>query len=336
MDLDEEIREFLTVAADVGNAGHAGDADGPVRQRRSTILGISDRLFDAFGAPGPAVHAVDDHRVGHLALRVYRPDARAGRPVHMFLHGGGFWLGSIDEKVVDATCRERCAGADCVVVAVEYRLAPEHPFPAPVEDCYAALLWIAEHAAALGGDPARVSVGGVSAGATLAAATAIAARDRGGPRLALQLLEVPLLDLTLGPLRASGVGDRYGISAAELQMCCEQYLPEPARALDPLASPLLAPDLSGLPPARILTAEFDPLRDDGRRYAERLTAAGIDARHTRQPGAVHGSNLLTGSWAPARQWRDHVLAALRAVHLTTPDRPTARGGRPDISNEGGR
>jgi len=237
----------------------------------------------------------------------------------VFIHGGGFWLGSVDELVVDATCRERSTGADCIVVAVDYRLAPEHPFPTPVEDCYRALLWAAEHAAALGGDPDRITLGGVSAGATLAAAVTLAVRDRGGPTLALQLLEVPALDLTLASMRASGVGDEHGISVADMTVTAELYLPTPADATDPYASPLLAPDLHGLPTAHIMTAEFDPLRHEGERYAARLRAAGVTVHHQRYAGAIHGSLALTGCWEPARTWRTDLLHALRRAHHPAPD-----------------
>ncbi|HVU91160.1 MAG TPA: alpha/beta hydrolase, partial [Jatrophihabitans sp.] len=245
--------------------------------------------------------------------RVYRPEHARGRAVHVFLHGGGFWLGSIDERVVDATCRERCVGAGSVVVAVDYRLAPEHPFPAPLEDCYAALLWAHANADRLGGDPANISVGGVSAGANLAAAVALAARERGGPALTMQLLEVPPLDLTLETMSASGVGAGFGITLDEMKLCADLYVPPSEDLRGHLVSPLLAADLRALPPARIMTAEFDPLRLDGERYAARLRAAGVPAEHRRYPGAVHGSILLTRTWAPARTWRADVLEAIRSA-----------------------
>jgi acetyl esterase len=159
-----------------------------------------------------------------------------------------------------------------------------------------------------------VSIGGVSAGANLSAAVAIAARDRGGPRLRLQLLEVPPLDLTLETMHSSGVGDEYGITVAEMELCTQLYLPRPADARSELASPLLAETLAGLPPARILTAEFDPLRRDGELYAKRLKAAGVPAEHVRYPGAVHGSLALTGSWPGARRWRADVIDSLRRAH----------------------
>ncbi|MCO8273633.1 alpha/beta hydrolase [Actinoplanes sp. TRM 88003] len=313
MQLDEAVRTFLSTKPD------SGDPDAPIADRRVAIHAGTDSLFTLFGAPVAPVHSEHDVEIaagpGRIRVRVYRPSAASGRPIHVFLHGGGFWLGSIDERVNDATCRTRCAGAGCVVVAVEYRLAPEHPFPAPVEDCYAGLCWAVEHAAEIGGDAANVSIGGVSAGATLAAAVALMARDRQGPALRLQLLEVPPLDLTLDSMRASGVGDGFGITLDEMALCRDLYLAEPGDARDPLASPLLAPDLAGLPAARIMTAQFDPLRRDGEQYARRLRSAGVAVSHDCYPGAVHGSLALTGTWPGAQTWQDDLLRSLRAAHL---------------------
>jgi acetyl esterase len=316
MPLDAAVLRFLATKPD------SGAADESVATRRAAIRRGSDELFALFAEPAPPSPAAADHVVayegGMLGVRVYRPRADAVLPLHVFVHGGGFWLGSVDELVVDVACRERSVGADCVVVSVDYRLAPEHPFPTAVEDCVAAVLWAAEHAAELGADADTITIGGVSAGANLAAATALALRDRGGPPLRLQLLEVPVLDLTLETMRGSGVGDDYGITVAEMTMCTGMYLPDAESAGHPLASPLRATSLDGVAPAHILTAEFDPLREDGARYAQRLEAAGVPAVHTRHAGAVHGSLMLTDVWPPARAWRAEVLAALRSAHAGVP------------------
>ena len=319
--LDDVVRRFLDTKPD------SGSETDPVTTRRAAILAASDRLFEQFGAPGPELAAVEEHVVTHaggpVRLRVYRPDTEPGHPVHVFLHGGGWWLGSVDELVVDATCRERAVHGGSVVVSVEYSHAPEHVFPRAVEDGYAALEWAAANATAIGGDPTLLSIGGVSAGATLAAAVALAARDRHGPVLSLQVLEVPPLDLTLDTMRSSGVGDAYGITVAEMEACTALYLPDTTRASDPLASPLLALDLAGLPTTVVLTAEHDPLRADGALFAARLSVAGVPVTHVQQAGAVHGSLALTGTWPPARAWQDRVATALRAVH---------RGPRPDLTH----
>lgn len=313
MSLDEAVREFLATKPDSGQPGQ------PIAERRAAIRIGSDALFEKFGARAVNDVSLNEFHIDRgdesVRVRVYRPhDASTSLPMHVFLHGGGWWLGSADELVNDAMCRERCSGAACLVVAVDYRLAPEHPFPTAVEDCYAGLLWAVNNATEIGGDPGSVSVGGVSAGANLAAAASLLARDRGGPQLRLQLLEVPPLDLTLDTMRASGIGDRYGITVEEMQLSTDLYLSSSHDAANHLASPLLARSVADLPPARIMTAEFDPLRTDGERYAARLRAAGVPVSHTVYPGAVHGSLALTGIWPPAVAWQQDVILSLRAAH----------------------
>lgn len=312
MTLDPELSAFLTAADPGPSTGRS------VPERRKAIRALSDWLFASFSEPAGDVHAVDEHLLavagGQIRLRVYRPSADAGLPVHVFFHGGGWWLGSIDEDVVDATCRERCLGARCVVVCVDYRLAPEHRFPTAVEDCFAALVWSYANANEIGGDPDIISVGGVSAGANLAAATAIATRDRRGPRLVLQLLEVPPLDLTLGLARTVPVGDEFGMSVAAMEENVSLYIGSPGDVTNPLASPALVDDVHGVAPARIQTAEFDPLRHDGEFYARRLREAGVPVSDACYPGAIHGSLSMTRAWAPARQWRQDLIDRLVAAH----------------------
>ena len=312
MGLDPAVRKFLDTKPD------SGDPDATIAARRTVIRRGSDQLFDLFGAAVDPVAVEQDFALprpgGDIRVRVYGPAGAAGLPIHLFVHGGGFWLGSIDERVNEAMCRERSRGAGCVVVAVDYRLSPEHRFPIPVEDCYAALLWAVDHGPEIGGDPGNVSIGGVSAGATLAAAVTLLARDRGTPGLRMQLLEVPALDLTLDGMRSSGVGDDYGITVGEMELCRELYLPSPRSRRDPLASPLHTPGVAGLPPTRIMTAEFDPLRNEGELFAARLSEAGVPVSHRRYPGAVHGSLALTRTWPPAQAWHDDVVQALRQAH----------------------
>src|SRR5262245_3752331 len=160
---------------------------------------LSDLTFMRYGLPGPLVHAVDDYLVpvagAQLRVRIYRPTVQPHLPAHIYLHGGGWKLGSIDERVVDATCRQRCVEAHCAVLSVDYRLAPEHPFPVALDDCYAVLGWAHLNADVLDLDADNVSVGGSSAGGNLAAALALRTRNEGGPPLRFQLLEVPALDL---------------------------------------------------------------------------------------------------------------------------------------------
>jgi acetyl esterase len=294
----------------------------PPEQREYMRL-LSDLLFLRYGLPGPAVHAVEDHRVpvadGNILVRLYRPGDGAPLPGHIALHGGGWKLGSVTERVADAICRQRCREANCVVLAVEYRLAPEYRFPVPLEDCYAALTWAVANADALGLDAGNISIGGASAGGNLAAAVTLRCREEGGPRLRFQLLEVPALDLTRETGRATRAsGAVPDVPQPTMNDAAATYLRDPAQARDPLASPLLAENLGGLPPAHVMTAEYDVLRTEGELYAQRLAAAGVPATHRRYPGALHGTAMLTRTWDQARQWQRDAADALRRAHWATP------------------
>lgn len=293
-----------------------------IQEQRDLIRRLSDQNYLRFGLSPEPVGAVTDHVLpadgGTIAVRAYRPARPGPLPGHIELHGGGWWLGSIDEHVNDAICRYRCNHAGCVVFAVEYRLAPEHPFPAGLDDVYSAVLWIAVHAAELGVDPGRISIGGTSAGGNLAAATALRARDTGGPDLVFQLLEVPGLDLTGASMRAALATEELAPIAhhiSEFETPIRLYFQDAADALLPLASPVHAPDLSRLPPAHIVTAEHDPLRAEGELYAQRLTDAGVNVTLTRYPGTIHGTGYLTGVWEPARTWLRDSTLALRRAHV---------------------
>ncbi|ULH17045.1 alpha/beta hydrolase (plasmid) [Deinococcus sp. KNUC1210] len=220
-------------------------------------------------------------------------------------------MGTIHGAFIDATCRERCVNASCAVVSVHYRKAPEHPYPTGLNDCYAALLWLSDHAAELGIDPDRITIGGQSAGANLAAALTLKLRDEGGPRLMFQLLEVPALDLTFSASTHPELDQGYGLTRAALEACRRDYLTSADEAGTPYVSPLLAPDLSGLPPAHIMIAEYDPLRGDGAAYAERLREAGVPVTLTLGTGHIHGSPAFTRTMATARAWRSEVVAVLR-------------------------
>jgi len=248
---------------------------------------------------------------GHITVRIYQPKQSGPHPIHVYYHGGGWMFGTIDDPFVDILCRERTALAGYVTVAVEYRLAPEHKFPIPLNDSYAALVWIVEHAAEFDADPTRVTLGGGSAGANLAAAVALKARNENGPAITFQLLEVPALDLTASSpsVEKYGTGE-YPLSRTELQACIDGYLATPMDATNEYASPLLAQDLSGLPPAHIMPSEYDPLQDDGARYAERLTAAGVKATLTVGAGHIHGSSQFTKLLPEAAAWRDEAISHL--------------------------
>jgi acetyl esterase/lipase len=249
-----------------------------------------------------------------VPVRLYRPRAERGadagaRPAVFEIHGGGFLMGSL--KMMDAWCDTVAAELDAVVVSVDYRLAPEHPFPAGVEDCYAALSWLAAHAAELGVDSARMAIAGQSAGGGLAAATSLLARDRGGPALCFQLLEIPELDHRLATPSMKAFTDTPLWNHPNAVWSWKHYLgPDHVGEVSPYASPSVAKDLSGLPPAYVSTMEFDPLRDEGIEYALRLMQAGVSVELHTFPGTFHGSSLVPAADASRRN-NQEVLHVLR-------------------------
>jgi len=321
-ELAPEVQDLLVrveaMMARVQAAGPAGG--GTLGQMRAAADAAIDEIFEEAGGRLPEIGHVEDHRVavhgGEIVVRAYTPSGAGPFPACLHIHGGAWVMGSIDWPTFASLAREIAEGAQCVVADVEYRLAPEHPFPVPAEDCYAALRWLAEHAAALNVDPARIAVGGDSAGANLAAAVCLMARDRGGPPIVAQVLEMPAPDhahLETYP-SATDFGTGFGLETEGLVQGRAFYFADPRDALHPYASPMLAEDLSGLPPAHIMTAEFDPLRDNGEAYGRRLQDAGVPTTISRQDGHVHGSSLLLHPrWEGARTWRAELAGALRAA-----------------------
>ncbi|NKZ07622.1 alpha/beta hydrolase [Actinomadura latina] len=251
-----------------------------------------------------------------VPVRVFRPaDGDGPLPGLVYIHGGGFALGSVDLYHDDATAIAAEVGA--VVVSVEYRLAPEHPFPAGLEDCYAALAWTASHAGELGIDPGRLAVGGESAGGGLSAAVALLARDRGGPPLCFQLLAIPELDDRLDTPSMRAYTDTPIWHRPNAELSWDYYLGEGVRGTDgvsPYAAPARAEDLSGLPPAYVTTCEFDPLRDEGLAYGQRLIQAGVPTEMHHYPGTFHGSTLVSDASVTKRMNADRTDALRRALH----------------------
>jgi acetyl esterase len=255
--------------------------------------------------PGPA---------GQIPIRVYRPAGDDLFPVLVFFHGGGWVIGDLDTH--DGQCRSLANGTNCVVVSVDYRLAPEHPFPAAPKDCYAATNWVAEHADEVHGDPRHIAVGGDSAGGNLAAVVAQMARDQGGPKLVFQLLVYPATNFQAetASLRENSQG--YGLVSEDMAWFKNHYLNGKDETGNPQASPLLATDLSNLPPALIITAEFDPLRDEGEEYGQRLQAAGVPVTISRYDGVIHGFFGMATILDKAKLAINEACQALRTAFST--------------------
>lgn len=268
-----------------------------VDEVRAMITGSSEMLA---GTP-VEVGSVADRTIqagGHsIPLRIYTPpgDRRTALPVVVYFHGGGFVAGSLDTHAPAA--RYLCQNADAIVVAVGYRKAPEHRFPAAVDDAMAATEWVATNAAAIGGDATRLAVAGDSAGGNLATVVCQLAKARGGPRIAFQALFYPLVDNTLAdsPSRSQYGGGDFFLSNGDMEWFRGHYLADPSQAADPRVSPLLAPDLSGLPPAVIVAAGCDVLLDEGHAYAERLRAAGVPVEYRCFDGTIHAFMSFCGA-----------------------------------------
>ncbi len=281
--------------------------------------GITKMVF-AMAGPKVPVHAIEDQRIpgpgGELTIRIYEPDpaTRVVGAVAIFYHGGGFYLGDLETH--DHVCRFLCAHAGVAVVAVDYRLAPEHKFPAGLEDCYATLSWVAANAAARGWDSRRIALVGDSAGGTLVAATCLLARDRGGPAIAIQVMVYPALTVEDGREFASrtelGNGD-YFIAFEDFAFFRRTYLEEGERdAANPLASPIRAKDFRGLPCALMVAAEFDPCRDENARYAELLKAAGVPTEYVCFEGTIHPFYLFDGIMDAGRKGQELVADRVRS------------------------
>ena len=281
MPLDVQTRVFLDQLA---ASGSPPIEELPLDQARQVLMALM-----AQGEP-ESVPAVHDRTIpgpaGNLPARIYTPRGSGPFPVVLWFHGGGFALGNL--HAYDATCRALTNAADCIVVAVDYRLAPEHKFPAAPEDCYAAAQWVEKHISESGGDPQRIAVAGDSAGGNLAAVVAQLARQRGGPSLCFQLLVYPVTDFQADTPSYRENGEGYLLTMGAMMWFKNLYLQTPDDAVNPMASPLRAASFRGLPPALIVTAEFDPLRDEGEAYAARLRDAGVPVTLKRYEGAIHG------------------------------------------------
>jgi acetyl esterase len=277
----------------------------------------------AFGPSPETVASVVDTSMpgpgGDLPLRIYTPAADGPLGVAVFFHGSGFVICDLDTH--DHECRVLANRAGVIVVSVDYRLAPEHPFPAAVDDGLAALEWVAAQSEALGADPGRIALVGDSAGGNIAAVVAQVAHQAGGPPVAFQMLIYPVTDLRCDTQSFVDNATGYGLSADAMRWYVEQYVRTEADVLDPRASPLLAKSLDGLPRAFVVVCEYDPLRDEGKQYAHRMRDAGIDVTLRRYDGAVHGVFQMSRFTAIGARVLDDCVVALRAA-IGTP-KPTS-------------
>jgi acetyl esterase len=263
------------------------------------VANVTDRAI-----PGPG---------GEIPVRVYTPAGAGSGPLPclVYYHGGGWVLGDI--AGVDTICRAVANRAGCTVMSIEYRLAPEHKFPAPFDDCYAALEWVAANGAEIGVDGSRLAVGGDSAGGNLAAAVSIKARDAGGPAIRHQMLIYPVTNHAYDTGSYSDNADGYLLTQDMMKWFWDHYLNNADEGRDPRVSPLAAASLANLPPAYVATAEFDPLRDEGEAYAAKLSEAGVKVRHRRFDGQIHAFFQMVGVFPAALEAADEAATELRAA-----------------------
>jgi acetyl esterase len=284
-----------------------------IAQRRKMMDDFTVASFNSASESGPVMVEEFTHRVpvadGVIKVRTYRPVHGGELGCYVYIHGGGWWLGNID--IYDGSCRAMADHLGCVVASVGYRLAPEHAFPTAAEDCYAALLWVSMNADALGVDGARVAVGGASAGGNLAAVVALMARDRGGPPLRAQVLDIPATDFMLASKSMEENASGYVCTKAGMEQSRAFYAPDPTDWTNPYASPIHAPDHSNLPPACVTTCEYDPLRDEGEQYAMKLVAAGVPVTMQRALGHIHGSHHMVKLMPESARYTDTVVRFLR-------------------------
>ncbi|MGH9026735.1 MAG: alpha/beta hydrolase [Acidimicrobiia bacterium] len=312
MPVDPTIQGIL----DAVNARSFDETAGlPPSERRIQMRQATEQIFVELAETPGAVAAVTDHRVPvdgvEITVRVYTPQGVPPFPALVYFHGGAFWLGDVD--LSDPPCRDLAHRTGSVVASVDYRLAPENPFPIPVEDCFAALAWTVAQSAELGVDVNRVAIGGSSAGGNLAAAVALMARDRGGPAVCFQWLDIPVTDSRLDTPSMREFAEGYLLTKGAMLEGWAFYVPDLDDRANPYASPMHAADVSGLPPAFVTTAEYDPLRDEGEAYGARLADAGVVTTIQRYDGMIHGFGLFTAILPTARECRDDVVAALRSA-----------------------
>ena len=298
--------EYQALLAELAEAGGPALADlSPAEGREMYRL---MRPLDPDLAVGTVTERTVPGPAGPIPVRVYAPAGSGPFPVYVNFHGGGWVIGDLD--TADAVCRDICTSAGCVVVSVDYRLAPEHRYPAAVEDASAAIRWVADNMQALSGN-GRLAVGGESAGGNLAAVACRQARDQGGPEIHFQLLAYPVTDCELDRASYRENGEGYLLERESMRWFWDHYCPEPELRRNADASPLRAKDLTNLPPALVVTAEFDPLRDEGEAYASALAAAGCQVEAVRYDGLVHDFFATARLFPSSRAGFEQACRALR-------------------------
>ena len=312
MPLDPQVAAFLETQAEAAQAHGIPH----ILEQTPEMARLGYRALAEAMGPGPDLFDVEDRTIpgpdqNEIPIRIYRPAKKKDLPLLIYYHGGGWVIGDLDTH--DQVCRMLSEGAQAIVVAVDYRLAPEHPFPAAVRDAYAALEWVDRHAESLGGDALRLAVAGDSAGGNLAAVVCQLAKERGGPDIVFQLLIYPAVDMTQSHPSVEENREGPVLTRDHLTWFRGHYLADSLDWTNPQASPLHSEDLRGLPPALIITAEFDPLRDEGEEYARRLKTAGAAVQVERFDGQVHIFYQLAPIVDAARRAIEKSVAALRAA-----------------------
>ena len=307
MPLDPQVKIFLEEYAALGLPAY-NELSPPEARKQMIDLAIPvDPLL--------AAKKVEDHKIPgpdcEIPVRLYYPEGNPPFPVLVYFHGGGWVIGNLDTH--HAICHALAKVSGCLVVAVDYRLAPEDPYPAQVEDAYAATCWVAENAAAIQADSSRIAVGGDSAGGTQATVVTMMARDRGGPHIALQLLIYPITDYNFDTPSYLKNADGYMLTRDLMQWFWKHYIKNEKLADHPYVSPLRAKDLSNLPEAFILTAEYDPLLDEGEAYAGKLQAAGVKTKLRRYDGMIHGFFRMTSRLDKSWKALEEVAAILKRI-----------------------
>lgn len=291
--VDIQAQQFLKLLEDRASTHELSVAEN--RQRATA--------FQQFAGEKISLAAVENRQIsvadGSIGIRIYRASQQEQQPIFIYIHGGGWVLG--DLETADAPCRQIAALAKCIVVSIDYRLAPEYPFPTPIRDCYAAIRWIKDNAKTFGGDEKRLIIGGDSAGGNLTAVITQLARERKDVSFLAQVLLYPVTDTALNTASYEENAEGYFLTKSNMEWFIQQYVPENINKKDPLIAPLNAEDFTSLPPALVVLAQYDPLRDEGMHYAEKLKQANVPVKVSCYEGMIHGFFWMPGLFSKGQQ-----------------------------------